>query len=271
MQEEKIYQKINYLSPIKYLINTYIREYDLSKANINSLLYTKQIDQSMYNKLFNMNKNDREVYIGLMIQKDRSIYHSIQKGIIYAKKLLIESNNLDEYDILSIKNDAVFVISKDLKYTSFGLFDFKVKNIYTVYMKLQDLEIYYYDTLNSNDDIINIDVKGIDDDKLSLHINGILDVICEICFRLQRDNIENTLRYISDIYNKYIHRELPKEYYREFDANSKYMIYSMTHQFVMEDIVDFMISSIDINRNLLILRDLLYIVSDIYNKTIKLG
>ena len=70
MQEEKIYQKVNYLSPIKYLINTYIREYDLSKANINSLLYTKRIDQSMYDKLFNMNKNDREKRIFSKKRKD---------------------------------------------------------------------------------------------------------------------------------------------------------------------------------------------------------
>ena len=36
----KIYDNINYSSDISYLTNTFIYEYDISKANIN-ILYTK--------------------------------------------------------------------------------------------------------------------------------------------------------------------------------------------------------------------------------------
>ena len=109
-EEEKIYKKINYRSPIKYFINTYIREYDLSKANISSLYYTGRITKEKYNEFMNIDKQSREVKIGLMIQKDNSIYRSIQKGIIEAKKRLVESNQLTDFDILSIKNEFIIPI-----------------------------------------------------------------------------------------------------------------------------------------------------------------
>ena len=270
-EEEKIYKKINYRSPIKYFINTYIREYDLSKANISSLYYTGRITKEKYNEFMNIDKQSREIKIGLMIQKDNSIYHSIQKGIIEAKKRLVESNQLTDFDILSIKNDAIFVIAKNLKYTQFPpYFEFKLKNTYNIYLQLLDLEIYYGDKFNTDGTLdTNIDVKGISDDKIPLHLDGILGFICDICFKLQRDNIEDVLRYASNIYNKYINRELPKEFYREFDSSSMYMIYSTTHRFVLEDIDDSMISSVDIGRNLLILRDLMTIITDIYNHTMR--
>ena len=34
-----LYERKNYTLPIKYIFNSYIREYDISKANINILLY----------------------------------------------------------------------------------------------------------------------------------------------------------------------------------------------------------------------------------------
>ena len=33
----KLYEQTNYLADIDYLLSTYIREYDISKANINIL------------------------------------------------------------------------------------------------------------------------------------------------------------------------------------------------------------------------------------------
>ena len=51
-----LWRNINYKTPVKYYINTYIREYDLSKANINALLYQGRIDKSQYNIFYNMDK-----------------------------------------------------------------------------------------------------------------------------------------------------------------------------------------------------------------------
>ena len=124
-----LWNSVTYKTPIKFLVNTYIREYDLSKANINSLLYTGRITQEEYNVYLSMEKNQREKTIGLMIRKDPTIYESIQKGIIEAKRNLICTNNIEDYEIVSIKNDAVFVSGRELGFTKFGVFDFKIKNI----------------------------------------------------------------------------------------------------------------------------------------------
>ena len=55
-----MYEWVNYTSPtIKFVMN-YIREYDLSKANISALLYTRRISMDEYNKYLIMDKQERE-------------------------------------------------------------------------------------------------------------------------------------------------------------------------------------------------------------------
>ena len=181
----ELWRNINYKTPIKYFINTYIREYDLSKANINALLYQKVLTKEEYNRFYNMDKKEREVIIGKMISKDRTIYTNIQTGIKEAKRKLFISNNIEDIDIVSIKNDAVFIVGKLLPYTEFQPFKFVIKNEYNIFLQLQELEVYYSDNFINGEFNINIDVKGIGDNNLILHEHGILDIICEVCGRLQ--------------------------------------------------------------------------------------
>lgn len=269
--ESSLWNLLNYKTSAKYLINTYIREYDLSKANINALLYTNRISQDEYNRFLNMDKRNREVSIGLMIKNDRSIYKDIQKGIIEAKRRLFLKNSIDSFEVVSIKNDAVFIHGRALQFTQFPPFDFKVKNEYTIYLQLQELEVYYGDNIDqyTGEILTNLDVKGIGDNTLLVHQNGMLELICEVCYRLQREKIEDTMSWIIQIYDKFINRQLPKEYYRNFDNNSMYKIHTFTRVASLVDIDDSMIQYLDINRNLLILRDLVSIISDIYRMKVK--
>lgn len=269
--ESSLWKVLNYKTSIKYLINTYIREYDLSKANINALLYTNRISQEEYNRFLNMDKKNREISIGLMIRNDRSIYKDIQKGIIEAKRKLFLNNSIDNFEVVSIKNDAVFIHGRALQFTQFSPFDFKLKNEYTIYLQLQELEVYYGDTIDqyTGEILTNLDIKGIGNSTLLIHQNGMLDLICEACYRLQREKIEDTMSWVIQIYDKFINRQLPKEYYRNFDNNSMYKIHTFTRVASLVDIDDSMIQYLDINRNLLILRDLVSIISDIYRMKVK--
>lgn len=265
-----IWQCVNYKTPSKYFVNTYIREYDLSKANITSLLYAKRINYDNYLNYLNMDKIEREIKIGLLIKKDRSIYDDIQSGIIYAKKRLLEDNNIEDYDIVSIKNDAVFIIGNKLKKTSFPPFKFNIKNVYNIYMQVQDLEVYYGDYIDpiSRNLNTNIDIKGISEENLRFHNDGFLDLICDICYRLQRENPKDILPWICNFYELFIHRRLPKVYYRNFDSFSGYNLNTYIHSVGLKEIDDNMITCIDINRNLSVLRDLISIISDIHRKYI---
>ena len=267
----ELWRNINYKTPIKYFINTYIREYDLSKANINALLYQKVLTKEEYNRFYNMDKKEREVIIGKMISKDRTIYTNIQTGIKEAKRKLFISNNIEDIDIVSIKNDAVFIVGKLLPYTEFQPFKFVIKNEYNIFLQLQELEVYYSDNFINGEFNINIDVKGIGDNNLILHEHGILDIICEVCRRLQREKIEDTIGYISIMYDKFINRELGKEYYRNFDAFSMYVIPTFSRFVQLPDITEDMKYAVDINRNLSIMRNLVAIVSEIYRQKIRRG
>ena len=266
-----LWRNINYKTPVKYYTNTYIREYDLSKANINALLYQGRIDKSQYNIFYNMDKKQREITIGKMIAKDRTIYQDIQSGIKEAKRKLFLTNDIEDLDIVSIKNDAVFIVGKYLKETEFPPFTFIIKNEYNIFLQLQELEIYYSDSIDNNGYDINIDVKGIGDNNLLLHQNGMLDLICEVCRRLQRESIDETMGYVSMMYNKFINRELGKEYYRNFDSFSMYIIPTFMQFVQVPDISEDMKYAVDINRNLSIMRNLVGIISDIYRQKKRRG
>ena len=266
-----LWRNINYKTPVKYYINTYIREYDLSKANINALLYQGRIDKSQYNIFYNMDKKQREITIGKMIAKDRTFYQDIQSGIKEAKRKLFLTNDIEDLDIVSIKNDAVFIVGKYLKETEFPPFTFIIKNEYNIFLQLQELEIYYSDSVDNNGYNINIDVKGIGDNNLLLHQNGMLDLICEVCRRLQRESIDETMSYVSMMYSKFINRELGKEYYRNFDSFSMYIIPTFMQFVQVPDISEDMKYAVDINRNLSIMRNLVGIISDIYRQKKRRG
>jgi len=266
-----LWKATNYKTSIPSFINTYIREYDLSKANINSLLYMGRITQEEHTQFLSMDKQEREIKIGLWIKKDKSVYKDIQSGIIEAKRQLVLANGIEDFDVVSIKNDAMFIVGKELHSTEFPPFKFNVKNIYTVYLQAAELEIYYGDYVDPNTGLVNtsLDVKGISDEMLMLHQGGMLDLICDVCYKLQREDIKDTMQWISEIYQLYITRSLPKQYYRSFDSFSGYIISTVTQKVSLSEIDDTMIPCVDINRNLLILRDIMGIISSIYHSKIR--
>ena len=154
-----LYNEINYTSDISYLNNVFIYEYDISKANINVLYSKGAIDKNTYDYLYAANRDIRQVYIGKLQKENKEIVNILKAGIIEAKKCLFEANNIQDYEVLSIKNDAVFIINRQLQNTQFGLINFKCKNKYTSFYKFNNLEVYYfYDSFSKNE---VIEVKGI--------------------------------------------------------------------------------------------------------------
>lgn len=257
-----LYNQISYRSPYPYIVNNFIREYDLSAANINALLSEGIISEKQYGTFLSMPKKQREIAIGNM-SRDKTVMEAIQRGIKKAKKELFLSNRLLDEEIVSIKNDAVFVLGRELQYTVFGNYHFKMKNEYTIYMRLCDLEIYYGDMVRDGEIDINIDVKGISDEVLYLHEHGMLGFICDTCNMIQRYSPDEVLSYVIGMYNKFITRQLPIEFYREFNSNSRYPIIAPVSAYYLDYIDHADLNKIDINRNTLIMRELIYIVSSI--------
>lgn len=258
-----IYQNYKYNSQEKFIISSFIREYDLKSANISSLLYNNIITLEEFNKINNLPKQDREKYVGLMIRYNQNVYQFIQSGIIEAKKLFFENNKISLQDVLIINNDAIFIKNKICKNIEFPPFLFVEKNVYTSYFKLCDLEFFYrYDHFNNSH---ILDVNGINNNKLVYNIT-FLSLLAEIFYSIENSNISNTIKYFSDIYEKYITRSMDLEFYRELNAHGAFKINTTSSSFLTQSLnIDENIKqNIDINRNLSILIDLHQILSLIY-------
>lgn len=215
--------------------NTLIQEYDISKANINILLYKGLLTRERYEYLFNLPKKIREITVGLM-QKNTLYRDAIKEGIIEFKEKFFKENNIKDSDIISIKNDAVFIKGiKPLK-TKFYNVEFVLKNEYTTFMNIDGIEIYY----NINTGII--DLKGISGDRIELH-KFFIDSIKNIVEFASLNAYDDCFFYIRDLYNKLCNKELPIEYYREFnplsefliDSRNTYMGYKLNYKSLPED------------------------------------
>ena len=209
-----LYKEKNYTIGINYLFNNYIREYDISKANI-SVLYSKgAISEYVYDTLYNSDRMTRQTYIGMAIKRNPELQDILSNGIIEYKQKLFESNNIQDFDIVSIKNDAVFIMNKIPSILSFDRVTFSHKNTYTSFMKLNELEVYYGKNV--------IDIKGIKDHDLQFFHMEFLNIIITYLEFMQR-SAKQALDYITDIIRSYVNRELPIEAYRRFRSSSDYV------------------------------------------------
>lgn len=251
----ELYERKNYTLPIKYLFNTYIREYDISKCNVNILLYKGIIDENEYIKIMNLSREYRQVHIGYIL-KDERINKAFEEGLMEVRKSFLEMNELNEGDILSIKNDAIFVINKIPMCTTIGNIRFLNKNTYTSFLKLANMEIYYGLDKQSNTEVI--DVKGINDSKLEFHKSGMLDIICNTLWYISNGDIPTVIDYIDDTYTKYISRQLSIDCYRNFDSMSMYDIVVGNHRYGLHHLNNTPenLELIDISHNGNLLREL---------------
>lgn len=260
---------------LPYSINQYIREYDISKANISVLYHEGVLKKELYDALYVADKLYREIYIGKMELRDPNISVIKAEGIKKFRKLFFEYNQLEDNDILCIKNDAIFVINKQCAYTKFDNVEFLNKNTYTLFMQLGKLEIYYiYDPITNSE---NIDIKGINDMKLEYHRDHIITFLCDIFYKLQNGGIDDAAKCCSQFLENFLRRELDIGFYREFNdgcmfrcdtvVSSFYLEYAdqslLKETFMNNGQLQYLLNS-DVNFNLL--RDLCQIVFTIRNR-----
>lgn len=215
-----LYNKTLYTAPIEMIGAANIYEYDISKANINILFKYNKINKDLYLRLSNSDRLERQIYIGLMIKSNPDIGKIIKNGILEAKKGLFELNNINDIDILSIKNDAVFLINKVPSITNIDGIIFENKNIYNSFYTVNNLELYYrYDPVNLID---VLDVKGISDDNLKLHQDYFADLLKHIFSVYTLEGKDSAVYEIAMISSQYNNKLFGNEYYRSFDYISKY-------------------------------------------------
>lgn len=257
-----LWERDNYTAQISVLYNVYIYEYDISKANINILHSKGIIDKQTYDYLYNAERMKRQIYIG-NLQKDPKIAQALKEGFIEYRHKLFMSNNIQDYEVLSIKKDAIYVISRRLQNTNFGLVNFIEKNWYSGFYKIKNLELYYRYNRITNDEAL--DVKGINDNTLVLHNNHFMSFLKDLFCTLQCNGVSTALALLKDFYMSYITRSLSIEYYREFNNTSEYRILGTQYSrytIILNNPIN--LNILDISYNLSIIIGLQKILLSIY-------
>ncbi len=202
---------------IMFSFNTIINEYDIRQAGYSIANEFKQLDDTKLAKLERLDKDARHKQIGVWIRDDKEFAKKHKEGFVEARRRFFTENNLDEESIVAIKKDAIFV-KGDVDHTKVGEYiDFRKKNRYTSYIRLPNkIELYYYDG--------NIDVKGIGQEAVETHNDGMMDLLRIIFKKIETDTQESQIRVIMRYINEYKSRRLPVNYYREFNASSKILV-----------------------------------------------
>lgn len=218
-----LYENVNYTANVDYIIGSYIREYDIAKANISILYWKGVLNREQYDFLYHADRMTRQVTIGKLRQKNPELGKALDAGIIEAKKIFFEANNIKDFDVLCIKNDAVYLINRTPNITRISdTVEFVCKNIYTSYLYINRVQyMYFYDPIMKKE---VLDIKGIGEDNIEKHRNYFYEFLMELLYTATTDSIENTLMLIQDFSNKYVLGDLDLGYYREFNAASQFRI-----------------------------------------------
>lgn len=272
-----IWELTNYIIDSKFLACKYIIEYDISKANISMLYAYKMITKEEYNWYQSLPKQAREVYIGQRIAyekeltKDSGSYslmeNTIKNGILKAKNDFIEANKIYDIEIVRIANDALAIMKNtQVKHTRFEVkkdrppIEFRLSFVATSMIKLNKVLVFF------NSETGEVTIKGINKNLHQMH-TAFLTEICKIVQCLEYNDYKSALIKYHEFYDQYIHYNLSKEYYREFNAGSGYRIKytgntltsSITHGMLfLPDC--FNIERLDISYNLNVLRELYGII-----------
>lgn len=214
----KLYERDLYTTKdYDYLIGKRIIEYDMKSANVNLCRYYKLLPENEIIKIENMNKYDRVVYVGKLQKNDREFAAKLSKAFKDMRKQFFIANGIEDSDILSIKKDAIFVIKKRCRNTSFGNVTFVEKNVYSSYHKLNGLEFYY----SGRED--RLDIKGIDDNSLYLY-QKFINILKRLFRYLERNQKEEFVRFVKDFSQNYKNKLLSYEYYKELKPRGCYTL-----------------------------------------------
>lgn len=258
-----------YTAPINYLNSIYIREYDIRKADISIFLSRGVITQEEYNFYARIPGLARNINMGLLQQSRPELKEVLSKGIEEARRNFFEANDIQDYEVLSITNDAIWLINKIPSITSFGVVQFIPKSVYTSYYRLPkkfNKEFFYYLDKVRGEEYLTI--KGMGDMAQSIHRPYMTDFLITLFNSIELYPIDDAISLIQTFYDKYIRRELDINYYRQYGGLGEYI--SNLRSPVLNNVFTFLalgqndMDMVDISYNANMIMEFYKIVSSIY-------
>lgn len=235
---------MEYLSDRMMEVNSTIVEYDIRHANTSLMRYFHLKPDDLIDKIDKLPKIKREVYVGTLQRDDKNFSKALLKGFDDMMNIFLTTNNLSiSQDIISIKKDAAFVINHPVKTVDFGAVHFATKNRYKHYAHIGMYECYIKEDRT-------MDVKGIGSkeaiDKLKEGMCVFINTLIDLYIKNNRVEIN---QYLHDFTEAYKAKELPFEYYREFNSQSAYKYYDGDSEIILDEIDESTIDYIDISWN----------------------
>lgn len=216
-------KRSNYINKkFDFVVSSNIIEYDIKSAGFNMLIDANVLDKSLIDKLNRLPKHERHIQVGLLQKKNKEYTQIINNGLEKYRKLFIESNDIKEENILSVKKDALFIINKNVDHTKFNNIEFRIKNEYSSYYRIKNRIEFYYSKRKDK-----LDIKGIDGKRnkelFDKHKNYMIEFLKKL-FLLNESNREAALKYLFDFCYKYCNNKLDIGYYRELNSNSLFRL-----------------------------------------------
>lgn len=265
----ELWLKKMYSSPINYITSSFIREYDISKADASVFLTNGIISQEQFDFLARVPSLARNIQLGILQQEHPEYKAILKNGIESARRMFFEANNIQDWEVLSIKNDAVFLINKVATTTSFGNIVFKNKRTYTSFYALPrkfNKEFFYY--LDRVNGIETLDIKGMNSGALELHKNYFTEFLLVLFNSIELFPISDSIDLLQTFYNRYINKELDVQYYRRYDQISGFdtCLESpiLKHRYNLQHISEKDIDIVDIRYNADIIVEFYKMISGMY-------
>lgn len=221
---------LNWTAPVNLFIGQ-ITELDMVSAGLSVIKAERLLPQDVIKRIEALPKSKQSIAIGKIsrIPEFKSLATLITQGIQRYVNELLTINGVSEDRILSVKRDAVFITGPcpgNLQVNTF--IKFKAKHSYTSFLKLNGIEIYAVPKREI------IDIKGIPDNRISYHKNGINRLILDYLGYVEKGNTIDAAETIQQFRIDYLNRKLPIDFYREFNALSLFAIKAGLHIYQME-------------------------------------
>lgn len=230
---EELLTKSRWTKPVDLFIGEII-EYDMKDGGLSIIKEENLLPPSEIKRLEDIPKGlERNVAVGkLKYSKNPAIRDTgkkLEQLFTKYRIMLGDVNDIELNEIFSIKRDAVF-LTRYINQTEFGNYiNFRQKNKYDIYFLLGKDELItnyetrhktyevYYDTFTDN-----ISFKGIRDDVVRYHMDGMVKVIKKYLRYISKFDYVGATKYIVKVIDDYKSHRLPIECYREFAEESDF-------------------------------------------------
>lgn len=220
----KWYRKANYHDrSIQRLRSVTIKEYDMKDAGFSLIRHHKLLPDNEIERLQAIPKALRHREIGIMRGARADFSKAMAECMRDTVEMFLIENDIQPKEILSIKNDAVFLIGKaKVKTTKVNGADFANKASYTSYMFINGVE-YYYDSYTDR-----MDIKGLNGKVISAHEAHFLTFIKNLLHFGETMDDEEIIAGLAEFRESYTKRELDLPYYRTLNGENCFYVNGLT-------------------------------------------